>query len=399
MKSTPLILDSPSDAGTHLFRVESRVNDSRDERWLQELLYCHPELLPVESFDGPFSPAIPIGREVPTGSGPIDNLFVSPDGFLTIVETKLWKNPEKHRTVVAQVFDYATRIAGWDYDQLCEAVLASSRRRGETERVSLEQKVQAVLVDDDDPTPIHEFQEGVASSLATGSFLLLIVGDRISPNIALLTKAIQSAPGLNFRLGLVEMQLFQRSEAESWPLVIVPEVVGRTVEVTRGVIQVRYKQEKPQVAIDMSEDPVVVPPDGALDLETFLLGLPKDLVAPFEEGIQNWRQMGGILHHTPRMLFVVAELAGALRRIIRCRAGEMRFPTAGRIEEWGGRPAIGENFLAALESSPTILKELRAGRSGVKYSKLSPEDVRVVFAAVTDVVKEIRAISGEQSAT
>jgi len=31
---------------------------------------------------------------------------------------------------------------------------------------------------------------------------------RISPNIALLTKAIQSAPGLGFTLGLAEMRLY-----------------------------------------------------------------------------------------------------------------------------------------------------------------------------------------------
>lgn len=393
MKSTPLILNSPADAGKHLFRVESRVNDSRDEHWLQELLISHPELLPVESFDGPFSPAIPLGREVLTGSGPVDNLYVSPDGFLTIVETKLWKNPEKHRTVVAQVIDYATRIAAWDYDQLCQAVLASSRKRGETERVSLEEKVQAALVDGDYRIPIHEFQEGVASSLATGSFLLLIIGDRISPNIALLTKAIQSAPGLNFRLGLVEMQLFQQSEGESWPLIIVPEVVGRTVEVMRGVVQVRYKQEKPQVSIDISDDPAIVEVDGTLDLETFLLGLPKDLVAPFEEGIRNWQQIGGTLHHTPRMLFFVAELCGVSQWVIRCRATALRFPTSKWIEDWGGTPTIIENYLASLESSPTILKELRGGKSWVKYAKLSPEEIRVFFAAVMQFVAEIRANS------
>jgi hypothetical protein len=48
---------------------------------------------------------------------------------------------------------------------------------------------------------LHEFQENVEASLREGSFLLLIVRDRISPNIALLTNAIQSAPGLAFTLG------------------------------------------------------------------------------------------------------------------------------------------------------------------------------------------------------
>ncbi len=204
MKSSPLLLNSLDDTGRRLDRIEAKPNDPKNEAWLQELLYSHPELLPVDEFDDSYSPAIPIGREVGTDRGPIDNLYVSPEGAITVLETKLWKNPEKHRTVVAQVIDYAKELATWDYDQLCAAVLASSRKRGE-ETASLEAKVATALSNAD--VELHEFQENVATCLAEGNFLLLIVGDRVSPNIALLTKAIQSAPGLGFTLGLAEMQL------------------------------------------------------------------------------------------------------------------------------------------------------------------------------------------------
>ncbi len=89
----------------------------------------HPELLPVSEFDDDYFPAIPLGREVATGCGPIDNLYISPTGGLTLVETRLWKNPDKHRTVVAQILDYANEVATWDYDRLAEAVLAAARQR------------------------------------------------------------------------------------------------------------------------------------------------------------------------------------------------------------------------------------------------------------------------------
>ena len=128
MKSPPLILNSLDDLGRRLARIDVTPNDPRNEAWLQMLLYSHPELLPVDEFDDFFSPPIPIGREVVTDRGPIDDLFVSPFGGITVVETKLWKNPEKHRTVVAQVIDYAKELATWDYDRLCQAILASSRR-------------------------------------------------------------------------------------------------------------------------------------------------------------------------------------------------------------------------------------------------------------------------------
>lgn len=82
---TPLILNSLDDAGRRLARVEAKPNDPKNEAWLQELLYRHPELLPVDAFDDTFAPAIAIGREVATGRGPIDNLYVSAWGGITIV--------------------------------------------------------------------------------------------------------------------------------------------------------------------------------------------------------------------------------------------------------------------------------------------------------------------------
>lgn len=248
MKVPPFILNSLDDKGCSLLRADAAPNDPRSESWLQELLYTHPELLPVDEFGESFSPPIPIGREVPTNAGPIDNLFVSPFGGITVVETKLWKNPEKHRTVVAQIIDYAKELATWCYDDFSAAVLTSSKGRKEAKNLSLEEKVATGLASSG--VESHEFQEAVAATLAGGDFLLLIVGDRISPNIALLTKAIQSSPGLGFTLGLLELRMYQMTADNAWPLVVVPEVLGRTVEQTRGVVRVEYVKEKPQVTVE-----------------------------------------------------------------------------------------------------------------------------------------------------
>lgn len=95
------------------------------EEWLQELLYSHASILPLRLFDEAFSPAVPIGSEIAS----IDNLFISPKGLLTIVETKLWRNPEAHRTVVAQILEYASRLATWDYRRLDEAVRSFTQRK------------------------------------------------------------------------------------------------------------------------------------------------------------------------------------------------------------------------------------------------------------------------------
>ena len=70
-------------------------------------------------------PLVSLGREVSTPVGAIDNLFLSRNGYLVIVETKLCRNPEARRQVAAQLIDYAacrltsschsraTAIVGW----------------------------------------------------------------------------------------------------------------------------------------------------------------------------------------------------------------------------------------------------------------------------------------------
>ena len=59
------------------------------ESFLQEQLHKSPSILPVQEVDDSFAPLLSLGREIWS----IDNLFISPAGRITIVETKLWRNP------------------------------------------------------------------------------------------------------------------------------------------------------------------------------------------------------------------------------------------------------------------------------------------------------------------
>ena len=88
-----------------------------DEDWLQHLLVQTPEILPIGEIDPAFSPAIPLCRELPTEAGPIDIAYLSEQGLLTIVECKLWRNPEARREAVSQILDYAKEISRWSYEE------------------------------------------------------------------------------------------------------------------------------------------------------------------------------------------------------------------------------------------------------------------------------------------
>ena len=54
------------------FAVPVLVENGYDEKWLQELLYRQPRLLPVGELEPMFDHLRPVCRELPTESGSVD---------------------------------------------------------------------------------------------------------------------------------------------------------------------------------------------------------------------------------------------------------------------------------------------------------------------------------------
>jgi hypothetical protein len=67
-------------------------------------------------------------------TGALDNLFVTPNGGLTLVEAKLWRNPEARRTVVAQTMEYAASVFRLSFQELESSVLRARKASGEEAR-------------------------------------------------------------------------------------------------------------------------------------------------------------------------------------------------------------------------------------------------------------------------
>ena len=72
---------SPGDTATAMNPVRLDKKEIR-EGFLQQMLHEHPDLLPVAKLDEAFAPLAALGREIRG----MDNLFVSPDGRLTVSE-------------------------------------------------------------------------------------------------------------------------------------------------------------------------------------------------------------------------------------------------------------------------------------------------------------------------
>lgn len=225
-----------------------------NEFWVQELIRENPQVLPIAKLETIFAPAIPIGREVNTAVGPLDNLYISPEGYITIVETKLWRNPEARREVVGQIIDYAQDISTWDYEKLDTTVKAYNQKYsgvtdGIIETVGKQQEL--------DTGQERELIDTISRNLRKGRFLLLIVGDGIREEVEALTDFLNRSAQLQFTLGLVELQIYRVMEGGNKDaLLVIPQVVMRTREISRAVVTIdEAAMGKVKVDINVAEEP------------------------------------------------------------------------------------------------------------------------------------------------
>jgi hypothetical protein len=199
------------------------------EDWVQNLIFQHPDLLPVSELEPAFAPLYPVCRELLTPAGPIDNLFVSRSGGLVLVECKLWRNPEARREVIGQALDYAKEIARWSYEDLVNAVKKTTKSNDD-------EVLKAIPEDEIDQA---EFIDAVSRHLKLGRFLLLIVGDGIREGVEDITKFVQSHAGLHFTFGLVELSVFRIPSTEEF--VVQPRILANSYMIERGVVRIDQK--------------------------------------------------------------------------------------------------------------------------------------------------------------
>lgn len=152
------------------------------EAALHDLVQNAPQMLPLAG-----SPRLTVlGREVRLGSGYADLLAVESTGRLVIIEVKLAENAESRRAVVAQVLSYAGYLQGLDPEQLESQILGRHLDPGGSVLAAVQAGDQQHAVDAED------FREGLARSLADGSFRLVIVLDSAPEELVQVVGYLQS---------------------------------------------------------------------------------------------------------------------------------------------------------------------------------------------------------------
>ncbi|OJW61555.1 MAG: hypothetical protein BGO57_12710 [Sphingomonadales bacterium 63-6] len=200
--------------------------DLHDEKWLQALIHDHPAILPISDIEPGFGDLIAAGREVPTGHGNIDNLYLTPSGDIVLVETKLWRNGQMRREVVAQALDYVAALTLMGFEAFETAVA-----RGQ----QAPRRLYDLVRDHPEVLEEAEFIDAISLNLRRGRMLVIVLGDGIRTETEVLGDLLQSHAGAHFTFALVELATWRNSAGD---ILAVPSTLARTVMIERGIVRV-----------------------------------------------------------------------------------------------------------------------------------------------------------------
>lgn len=193
-----------------------------EEAKLQDYLEEYPSLIPLGEIVEGASDLLCIGREVGVPSGAIDLLFVDRDALLTIVETKLVKNPEIRREVIGQIVEYASYISQWiadDVYRVANEYFSKSDKVPSDYKGSTLDKVMEKL--NRDEFSDEDFRSNIWQNLKDGRIRLIIAVDELIEPLRVTVTFLNSYS--KFDILLLQVSSFEESKSKK---VLIPSLFG-----------------------------------------------------------------------------------------------------------------------------------------------------------------------------
>ena len=188
-----------------------------EEGKLQDYLEKYPSLIPLEEIVEGASDLLCIGREVGAGPGSVDLLFIDKDGLLTVVETKLAKNPEARRTVIGQIIEYASYISQWTTDDVYR--IANEHLKSNLDEV-MENISGGHFLDEN-------FRSNIGEKLRNGKIRLIIAVDELIEPLRATVTFLNSFS--TFDILLLQVSSFEESKMKK---VLIPSLFGYATKTT-----------------------------------------------------------------------------------------------------------------------------------------------------------------------
>lgn len=208
-----------SKGGKNAARVDP--SDFTKEGDLQQYILDNPESIPLYEIKKDI-PLLILAREFPTDSGPIDALGVDKYGEIYLVETKLYKNPDK-RTVVAQVLDYGASLwrSSIDFSEFLHVLEEEVQKKW---NMSLHEKLEDYFNAD-----AEDLLEHVRQNLNDGNFKFVVLMDKLRDELKNLIIFLNQ--NSKFDIYAVELEYYKHEAYE----IMIPKLFGAEVKKDIGV--------------------------------------------------------------------------------------------------------------------------------------------------------------------
>ena len=203
--------------GKNAVKVEKSTFDKED--FLQQYIYENPESIPLYDIKEDVRLLI-LAREFPTTSGPIDALGIDKEGEIYIVETKLFRNPDK-RTVIAQALDYGAAL--WKHSgDFALFISALDAAVVETFNTTLVAKLREFF--DLSEEEVATLLESVRRNLSEGAFRFVVLMDQLDSRLKDLVIYVNQ--NSQFDVYAVEFEYYKHESQE----IIIPKIFGAEVK-------------------------------------------------------------------------------------------------------------------------------------------------------------------------
>lgn len=202
-----------SKQGTGATRVEKAALPHED--YLQDYVARNPQSLPMDELKDNLRLLV-VGREFETDSGNIDVLAIDQDGDIYVIETKLFRNPDK-RLVVAQVLDYGAALSK-TYGDGGSFVQKVAARVTRTSGGSLDEQLQAYF--DTSTEEATSIRETVSRNFERGNLQFVVLMDRLTERLRDLIVFLNEKS--SFSIYAVEMDFYHHDGLE----IIIPRLFG-----------------------------------------------------------------------------------------------------------------------------------------------------------------------------
>ena len=183
----------------------------KQEEELQKYIYENPESIPLEEIKEDVQFLV-VDKEFPASAGSIDILEVDSEGDIYIIETKLYKNPDK-RFVLAQVLEYGASLWGF-YQDPDEFIQKLDQRLTKKTGKGLIERLESSFGDSE------EITKSIKQNLVNGTFKFIILMDKVPSDLKNLILYINQ--NSQFNVYAIEMEYYKHDDYE----ILIPHMFG-----------------------------------------------------------------------------------------------------------------------------------------------------------------------------